>query len=1260
MKRLLSSFALGILLLPSPARAQEIECVPSNEAAVRAAVRRLVSELKIAQYRANMALLEDSFGDLEALVGARGTCPESMTVRVCDVECYYQRANVYRFRATGLPLLNAKGGGTPDDALTSPAELLAQATKGLEIVEQGIARLPRQTSSGTGEEQKNIAFNRYLKAMAQLQGLKAKLLVAAGDVWYREASVARLDHMSYLVGEALGDAPAADGDKGSEYYKASTYYDQAFWLVLEARYSLPDRDLFTAELATLATVEKDVTLRLDSVRKGYLYINIDPEDLPLVSIERLGQQLRLQEAAIEQQDLNIQNMLEAWARKYTDLQNQKFDMANLQHSRAIELEVYKVAQIQDMAEQLKNDVQQKLSALQSDISTFELEQRIRVLELALKRETKELQNQIVLLRGQREQDLLALDQDAVREQIAEIQFNIDMTLAAFNFEMQRDGLELQIDELSNRIASDDKELELVDNRKAQIERQIALEQKRIDGSEIITSRLRSSQETVFESMRVPVVHQICSVDAELAFYTGAAQGFTDPISGASCTNPPSIETPKPALLDEICMARKELSTKTKEEIDKIRACIDGSGTSCSTKDENLKRVAEELYNQNLKIYDHQRDMWQTTINQIKARMRALDDAMAEQNSLDAVKGTALALSATAAVLAAIPDGDTGIMGIFPVKTFRIVEAAAAAAKVAADTAAQVYDWQFGELQFEEMIAQERHELDVRVEELRREIAALDIHRLIEEWTKKRALAEISVQLAQLDKEVVEITGEEKLHAIQCRLDRAEIAATVAKLQADRAALVADLQTKSDESALVDFDIDEQENVREQAQIEIQRLTLALGELDIEVSKIQQDKRNLLAMRSSIEAQIGRISHYQGKVHDLEGHYDATREVLNDIREKIRQNTINISEGQMAFLTSVIEDERAATFVQIDDLRRQIRMVEEAKDLEHELLAIEREMRDAVLASRARIMGLVEMAPVNHAAEVLFWDFENMQAELTRGASEFLEAKRRVVENVNFTYNLYRNRYNVLSDFAGDVGHLSPDRTFIGTAAELDSFLSDCGTVGTSEVCRPSSLAWSTETMAGSVAEFTLEKTSGFVSELLENGRARFEISPFAASQEDSRNLGNFVLWDEMTMNESEPMRLVHVLAGISSTSCRSQQMQMTHLGFGTVFSRLSKDSSEIVPSLVVKRPVTALIPVYGGSDMDLMNDEYLRFRRGPYTAEGLERRLTDGLIQNAYPFVGHPLVGTYEITADENLVRCLSQGAPSLKLGFIFVRKPVR
>lgn len=1277
MKRFLSSAALAALLLPASARAEAPECTASNDAELHAEVQRLVSGLKIAQYRADMALLESSFADLEELVGPDGSCPDAMVARLCDAECTYQRAAVYHFRATGLPLLSSRGTASPDDPLTGRDQLLQYAADGLTIVEEGIRRLPRQRASGTGDEQKNLAFNRYLKSLAQLSALKAKLLMAAGDIWYREASAARLDRLHYLVGEALGGAPAADGDKGSEFYKAATYYDQAFWLLLEARSSVPDSDLFTSELSALATAEKDVTLRLDSVRKGYLYINVDPEQLPLRGIDELGSKLHEQRETLDRHEQSLQNIMEAWARKYTDLRNQQFDLANLRNSRSIELEVHKIAQIQDMAEQLRNAVQQRLNDVTSEISKFELEQRIRVLEANLKRETNELSNQIKVVKGQREQDLLALDQDRTREDLGQIQFNIDMTLAAFNFQMQHDSLQIQADELENRIEADDDEIALVNSRRGQIQKGIETEEKRKEAADILANRYRTAKETVFRTSRIPVVHQICSVDAELAFYTGSAQGFTDPVTGASCSSPPSIEVPNQQLIDDICKAREALRTKSQEEINDIKACLSASGESagaaapagggsCPSGGDSVKRAVEQLYEQNKKVFEFQRTTLKATVDKITAREKELQRVTGVFNGLEGMKAAAFAASVAAEIAAAIPDGETGIIGPFPVKTFRIAEAAATSLKYIADKLAQAYEWRFQDIQFETQLNMEIDELGRTRAELEREITSLqdgNVRDVYEQWVKKRSLAEVSVQLAELDKQSAELLEEDKVQKLQCKQEKGQVASTIAKLQADRAALEADLQTKTDEAALVDFDIEERENAREQAQLEIDRLTLSLGELDIEERKLARDRDNLQDMKASVEAQRDRIGGYWTKVSGLQGEYDAKRAVLDDIRQKIQQKVIELSDEQKRFLESVIQDETKATFAQIEDLREQIALIEEAQGLNRELLDIEREMRETVLASRERILNLVETAP-EHNPEKLFWDFENMAAELTRGAVEFLDAKRRVVENVNFTYNMYRNRYNMLTEFAGDVARLSPDKTFIGTAADLDSLLADCGAAGMSEICRPSSLVWTNQTMTGSVAYFTLPRTSGLVSELVETGRARFEVSPAAASIEGSQKLGNFVLWNEHTMNASQPMRLVQIVAAVDRAGgkCDFQSLEVSHLGSGVVFSRLSKDSPETVPSLVVKRPVSAIVPVYNATERtSTMTEDFRRFRDGTYTARDLETRLTSQLTASAYPFVGYPVVGTYELTADENLVACLNdEDTQSLELGLIFIRSPAR
>jgi hypothetical protein len=1248
--------ALAVLAPAGAAHAATLDCTPQNEVAIRAQIARQVSQLKVASYRADASLMESASRDVESLLGEGGSCADAMKTRLCDSECFVQRASVSLFRATGLPLLSSKGPTPGDGTVTDPAKLLEQATKGIALTDEALNRLPRQQSlTQSGDGQKAIAFNAYVKSLARLSALKAKLLIAAGDIWYRQASVAHVESLGYLVAGALGDGQGPNGQKGSEYYNATTYYDEAFWLIMEARGTVPELDLFSAELASLAALDTDVSLRLDSVRKGFLFINVDPDDFTLLSVEDLGRRLYEQKNEIEQEEQKMQTLLETWTRKWGDLQNQRYDAENTANMRAMDLEAQKIAQIQDMAEQVKNGVQRKLNELNANISKFELQQRIRGIQTELDRETKDVRNQIAQVKGQTEQDLLALRKDSTRDDMGAIQFNIDMTMAAFNFDMQIDGLVVQIQELQNRLVADDTQANVLGNRKEQLQKSIEIEQRRMEAAGLLADRFRQSQQTVFRSSRVPIVHEICAVDAELAFYKGGAGGYTDAISGASCTVPPNTVPSNLTLTDEICQARSAMLNKSMEDIRSIKKCIDGtSAGTCTTEGVSLKNTVEQIYLQNKAIFDNRKATIQSQLADLKTRTNDLFRLVMEKDSLKKLQGLALAAQAAAGVAASFPDDETGVIGIFPVKTFRFSQAVAKALEIAADTAGKMVQWKYDDLQFENAISQELAQARQTVIELNGEVQALTAQDLLEQWQKKRALAEISVQLAGLDREHNQAQLENALNTVQCVHDKADIESTIARLQAQRAQFIAELQTKSDEAALTTYDIQEQESIRAQADIEIQRLNLESRQLDIELAGVNRDKANLVGMQSTLTGQMGKVKGYKGKVDALEKSYDVKRAVLNDINAKIENKTLDMSAKQQAYLLGVIDDSTKVAFSQIGDLSRQIAMIDEANGLDKQLLAIDADMRGAVLSSRERIMQLAAAAPKSNA-EAIFWDFENLGAELTRGAPEFIDHKRRLLEDVNFTYNLYRNRYNMISGFASDVRSIALDKTFVKNSGDVETLLADCATVSTNHICHPSSLAWSKDTMTGSVSEFTIEKTSGLVAQLVDQGWARFEISPFAGSQAESRNLGSFVLWDERTMDENQSMTLVQAVASVQGPACSSQQVRIRHLGAGAVFAKLSKDSREIVRTLVVKRPTEALLPVYGDAETSLLNQEYLKFREGSYTADGLERKLHEG--SATYPFVGYPLVATYELVADDKLVKCLRESAPSMKLGFIFVRK---
>jgi hypothetical protein len=1227
MKGYAGFIVIASLLLPAAAHAAgaPLACTVDNEVALRAQVAHSVSGIKIAQYRADGALLETSAGELESLFGPQG-CPEELKVRLCDADCYYQRASANLFRATGIPLLSSKSGDSPGDGVLNQQALLDQARQGILLVDEALARLPRQQVAGGGAPQKENAFNSYLKSLALLNGLKAKLLVAAGDTWYRAASVSQINRLNYAVGDVLDDTSPATGDPGDEYFKAMAYYDEAFWLTMEARATVPDVALFASELSALAAIDKEVERRLDSVRKGYLFIGIDPEDFTFHNVEDLGRQLWKQRGELETQEKEISKLLLDWKDRYKELADQNFDLANLANSRAIDNEVYKIARLQDEAGVLERSIEGQLEKVTGAVNKFDRLHQINVLQADLKKQNMDLKNQLTVIQGQKEQDLLTLHKEDVRDQLEDYRFNIDMVLAEYNFRMQIDSLGVQLAELRNRIGGDDSDIRIAQNRKTQLGVLIDVSQQRINAANVLVNKYRTAQDTVYRSEVQAMEREIAAVDIEKDYYTSTAQTFGR----------------------DVCAARAALLTKSKEDIEKIKACYE---SSCPG-GEGLKTTINQIAAQNKAMMAAQELTINNTLTVLRTRTGEVRAAISQWNQWKTYESLAQMAVATAGVVAAIPDVTIGLMG----PEVNVTRGLKDAAKILADYAMNYVQYVQSDIQFQYQANQEIGSLDAQVKELEGHLQEITAQKLIDQWATKKALAEVNVQLAGLDREGNQADLEKKVQKIACDGDTAMYQATAARLQAHRASLMAQKTAKSQESSLLNFDIQEQQSLRAQSDLEIRRLKIEQDQIDLEVAKIEKDRANLDSMAKAVSGQIARVSGFQSKVDGYKRAYDAKLAVLTDVKKKIEAKTINLSDGQAKYVTDVIANENAATFAQISDIRSQIERLDVAQALQQDITDIDVGMRNAVVANRNQIIKLAGQAPQSNA-NAIFWDFEQLAADLTHGAAEMLEEKRELLQNINFTYNLYRNRYNMLSDFTTDIAPIHGDTSFIRTSSDVTRVLGACGAVGgvgTSAICNPDSLTWSRSMMTGLNAEFTVEKNSGLVNQLLQDGRVRFEISPFGSSQEDSKLLGDFTLWDKQTMSDKGQMLLVHAMVGLQSGRCGSQQVVLRHLGSGIQFARLSEDSREIVPTLVVKKEVGATLPVYGDTDTT-MSSEYEKFHQGSYTAEGLEKKLHEG--STVYPYVGYPLVGTYELVANDKLIACLANDATGVKLGFVFVRK---
>jgi len=1245
--------ASALLLATWSASAAPPECAPRNEVALRKQVAMLVTSLRVANYRADAALMAQKSEELEALMSSP-SCPETMRLRLCDADCHYQRASVFLFRATGLLYFSSKNSASSE--VTAPKQLFEAARQGITIVEQGLGRLPRQQTGGDAGKVENLPFNRYLKASARLSTLKARLLMAQGDIWYRQASVSRVENLNFLVNKALGgEASQAGLQKGNEHSKAMAHYDEAFWFLMETRGALPeDALLFASELSELASAEQDITLRLQSIRKGFLYLNIDPDHFTTQSIDALGRKLKQLQIDLDGTESTLETLTKEWKDKYANLQKEKFDADSAAHARSIDAEVFRLQQVQTTAGQLKLDLQKKIDVLNNGLSKFELQQRIRDAEADLRRRSLELNNQLTFIQSQKELDLLTFRKDDVRDDMSNIQFNIDMTLAAFNFEMQLDGLKLQLEELKNRITLDGDTIGILNNRKQQLQRRMDLEDQRATAAGILINRIRQAQATAFKSARVPIVQRICAVDAQLAFYNNSAQGFSDPISGVSCSSPASGSDSKQELNTQICKAREELHGKDLEQLKAIRDCI--SGGSCPAGGESIKATVEKASEANMQIFKAQKAGFGEVKKLLEKEQQKLKQVREHFTRIRTGTKVADAALLASQIQESAAESKMGFVGPFPIAEMSSpIQKVAQVVRFGAELTVQQLQREFEDVQFKQQIGDVEHQIDIHLAELAKDIAVADKQELFELAMKNRAISEIHLDLARLDRERNQLLSETVIQTFECKEREGDINATIARLQAERDSLVAELQAQTDETALTSFDIELQQNIQAQAQTEKARLELDREGVELEISKVRTNQTNLIDMRKTVERQQEKVTGFKEQVGALKNDFTARNAVLQELKKKIENLTGTMKESEKTFILTALDDARKAASSQISGLEEALKKVEGTQELQEQLHAVEDQLLASVKESQEKLIGMVAQAPTS-TAEAIFWDFENLQAELARGAPELIDAKQRLLQDINFTYNLYRNRYNMLTRFTPDVSALSADKTFVQNKGDVDRLLRNCATLDSGGGCQPGSLMWSEHTMTGSVSEFTLDKNSGLIQQLLSDGRARFELSPFAVSEADSRNLGRFVLWDQDSMDAGKELLLINVVAEAEKSPCRNQNLLLRHLGIGATFSTLSANSKEVIPSLVVKRPVESTVPIYGDGERErLTSQEYDKFRQGSYTAQDLENRLHADF--NRYKFVGYPLVATYELIADRNLVACLNKGNGSLKLGFIFIEK---
>ncbi len=1207
--------------LEKNARAETLTCIQENLTAIAQNNKKAVETIRIGQYRADMALMDNSLKDLEAQLDECSDHPEWLS-KICDSNCHKQRASVHLFRATALPLLSSTSDKTAWDV--SEATQYDEAQKGLDIVRQALDSLPRLT----GFDEEGDGLQRFIKAYAGLTALRAKLLMTKGDIWYRNASASQVKAVAHLVNDVLssGAVYAGDADDNTEGDLQSTaaYYDEAYWCLLEAMTSLPNEDaasaIYAAEKNEIATLQDLLKNRIQSLNEGKIYIGIDPGNLGSGEkenhrgLESLSKQLFMQLGKLEEIETGIDSNLDDWAFKMQNYEGAVYEQEQTKNARQIELEVYKIQGIEQQASLAAEALSTQLGLIDVNAAQFEYEHQINEALMMMDRGKLEFDSQISLIEQQTEREVMALNRENTQLELEDTRFGIDLTLAKFNFDMQAAALKREQQELVGRLTAGENELKILNARTDQVNADIALEQKRIDYADNAVSKIREQQETMLINRASAIQFQIDAIQKEIDFYS---------LQGSS-------------LAEQICQKRSELSAMTLSDLEGI-----------AQRDGDLKSLIDANYhavrNSRIDSQDRLKEMVQLAQTRLKELLVKKIEWASLVAPLDAIVTAAHAASAAAAF---IPDCRLGMITGLTCETTGVADKVADAALKAAQSARGAFA---DTIQFSNGIHQEQAQLLQAVEDAHFRLEEISTQNVAEAAAMFQTLAEIDIRLLEVSQQYSRAEVEQAMQTMECSLQGFEKDMTVAKLQATQSSLQYEKTAISDESALLEYEVIANENMRSQSAIAITRLGYQLDELDAERKKVSDDMSQVSKMLTSVASQLKQVEGYRASVKEQIGDYQKQLAALKGYIEEMKLTIEGHGEEQKAFLAQILDQDATISISKIEALETLALTKTQSSALLNTIQSLKNDAYEKIAYHRDNIVGLIETAPQSGTPQVI-WDFQSMIAQLSRGAREMLAQKQLVLENFNYYYNLYRQRYNMLSSFVGGSG-IADDAAVIWTADQAWENLFDC--YAESEVCHPNSLINNGHSIYPTYSVFNISNTSALFTTLLRDKTVRFEFSPAAVDKTYSRALGYLAMWDKLNMSQESEMRVIGISLGFPGlTQCTPTEVNIRHEGLGYQFE--STTTGYPIARQALMKPVQGRPHIFTGANSweeQLAGaKEYTTYT---YDILALEAKLQ----QHLNPFAGYPLAGAYEITIDdESTASCLAE-ATQMDLNVIYARR---
>ncbi|MER9224572.1 hypothetical protein NKI39_02800 [Mesorhizobium sp. M0664] len=1261
------------------ARAQDCMALDVDAAAGHAG--ELTTLLKIANFRADVKYMGEVATELEQFLT---TCGDEATGRlaiVCDFDCHLQLGRYRLFLAADMPFLSSASGVSRNDTPVSPQAAQEFGRQGIEIVDRGLRILARQQGNDQGAAAgADASYRSFVRQLTALSSLKIQLLMNTGDVWYQTLSEARVKALDFLVYDTLGAVGGAGLDSQPNLSKAYTNYEAAMWVLVETQMDIPGESTYDDLRADLLLQHSDLDARMDSVHKGFLFLNIDPMQFTTIPFEELQQALAESEQRLTEVERNVEALVERWYANKEGQATRAIDEERTIRSQEVNLIAHKIGKLEHEAQTFATTVQQEINAVDAEKDTFGYRQQIRSLEIELGTKIAEFENQRRQINDRQELDLIVLSKEAEVERRNELRWLLNWEMTQMNLDLQISSLESQITEYARQTERNANQLEQAVRQRQILQTQITNNQGAIARANDAITELQLRQTDLYQRRRAVDREQLCGIENQLALIGEApAHPFTPLLAGEQPCQTVTPAFTRNQYVAQMCgpdgqsgLRAQLLATQTQARAFLMK-CVIGDAdfadveplmsdqqmiTSNVSLPQELANVSCGSFTQTetdfaKKLYEAERDAYAKKKADLEEARDQVDGQLTEviawfaafNGTTQAAQITLTAIQAAYAISAAIPEVNVCACGLASgaatkIDTSKVVKASLEAAQSILSTIIAT-----GRVTQENI--NQINGLQQRITQLRQANEELDLDKAL----KARALIDTHFQLAgrlaQGAEEIKELTLQGSMAAVDCQSQDLGIDEQVARLTSDHERILAGLDLQARENDMLSFQITDQQRTIDRLTNEIAILNLELDKLSLSEAQLNEDNARVAELVAATNGRIERVRAAQTTVTGLAEKSNASTNLINELRDRQRDKMLALNDAELAFVEQRITQSRGNTEELVAGLNQAKDLGLKSRALQDSILKFQGDIQAEVTKQQEDMTKLVTQIDDPATGKNLFIATQDTVADLMKGIPEYLVTKRRVLETANRLMHLMRRRFEVVQAFTGEAATVP--EVYVRNATQLQAMIDDI----------VAKRFFDERQINIDVAQIVVPANSGFARKLALDENVEFEVSPFASTDGLMKANGYFALWAPNKFRERKNLTLIDVFIGTDyqCTGAQWNRFALQHRGSGFVFKPLTKGSNEVRADISVGPERVALQTFFNQADSGdeisriiryWVQDRYQarKFPRAPGPSNDTSLIL---------PYLGAPLIGSYRLSLQPS--DCPFDGAV-FTLYFIFASAP--